>query len=108
MSHSESFPNGHSPKRTALQTAAFTNPRFSQIPYKPCIFKISVIGPLPLWTPFSRPAGARSRELLISTEPATSSPFSCVRAARKVSTDSSQKTMTSHSFNGFSIFWGQG
>ena len=101
MSHSESFPNEHSSKRTALQTAAFTNPRFTQIPYK---LYISVIGQPQLWTPFSRPAGARSRELPISTEPAASSPFSCVGAARTVSPDWSQKTIKLH-FNCFSIFW---
>ena len=55
----------------------------------------------------SRPPGARSRELLISTEPAASSPFSCERAARKVAPDWSQKIMT-RNFNCFSIFWGQG
>ena len=33
---------------------------------------------------------------------------SCVGAARKVSPDWSQKTMTCHSFNCFSIVWGQG
>ena len=33
---------------------------------------------------------------------------SCVGAARKVSPDWSQETMTSHSFNCFSIAWGQG
>ena len=34
--------------------------------------------------------------------------FSCVGAARKVSPDWSQKTMACHSFNCFSIVWGQG
>ena len=33
--------------------------------------------------------------------------FSCVGAARKVSPDWSQKTMKCHSFNCFSIVWGQ-
>ena len=33
---------------------------------------------------------------------------SCVGAARKISPDWSQKTMTLHSFNCFSIVWGQG
>ena len=33
---------------------------------------------------------------------------SCVGDARKVSPDWSQKTMTCHSFNCFSIVWGQG
>ena len=36
--YSESSPNGHSRKRTALLTATFTQPRFSQLPYKLCIF----------------------------------------------------------------------
>ena len=34
--------------------------------------------------------------------------LSCVGAARKVSPDWLQKTMTCHSFNCFSIVWGQG
>ena len=34
--------------------------------------------------------------------------LSCVEAARKVSPDWSQKTMTRHSFNCFSIVWGHG
>ena len=34
--------------------------------------------------------------------------ISCVGAAGKVSPDWSQKTMTCHSFNCFSIVWGQG
>ena len=34
--------------------------------------------------------------------------LSCVGAARKVSTDWSQKTITCHSFNCFSTVWGQG
>ena len=34
--------------------------------------------------------------------------LSCIGAARKVSPDWSQKTMTYHSFNCFSIVWGQG
>ena len=34
--------------------------------------------------------------------------LSCVEAARKVCPDWSQKTMTRHSFNCFSIVWGQG
>ena len=34
--------------------------------------------------------------------------FSCVGATRKVSPDWSQKTMICHSFNCFSIVWGQG
>ena len=33
---------------------------------------------------------------------------SCVGAAREVSPDWWQKTMTCHSFNCFSIVWGQG
>ena len=35
--YSGSSLNGHSRKRTALLTAAFTKPRFSYLPYKPCI-----------------------------------------------------------------------
>ena len=33
-----STPNGHSRKRTALITSAFTKPLFSELPYKLCIF----------------------------------------------------------------------
>ena len=36
--YSGSSPNGHSRKRTALLTATFTKLRFSQLPYKLCIF----------------------------------------------------------------------
>ena len=36
--YSESSPHGHSRKRTALLAATFTKPRFSQLPYKLCIF----------------------------------------------------------------------
>ena len=47
-----------------------------------------------------------------SKEPSAETPQtlddSCVGAARKVSPDWSQKTMTCHSFNCFSIVWGQG
>ena len=39
---------------------------------------------------------------------ASSTRSSCVGAVRKVSLDWSQKTMTCHSFNCFSIVWGQG
>ena len=35
--YSGSSPHGHSCKRTALQTTAFTKPHFSQLPYKLCI-----------------------------------------------------------------------
>ena len=36
--YSGSSPNGHSRKRTALLTATFTKPRFSELPYNLCIF----------------------------------------------------------------------
>ena len=44
--YSGSSPNGHSCKRTALLTTAFTKPCFSQLPYKLCIWTIPwVVGP---------------------------------------------------------------
>lgn len=55
--------NGHSGKRTALLTAAFTKPRFPQLTYELCIFPlISRKRQLQLRTPFLRPEGVHLRE----------------------------------------------
>ena len=58
--YSGSFPNGHSPKRTVLQTAALSNPFFST-PKQTLYFYIPVSGQLQLGAPFSRPEGVRTR-----------------------------------------------
>lgn len=55
--------NGHSGKRTALLTAAFTKPRFPQLTYELCIFPlISRKRQLQLRTQFLLPEGVHLRE----------------------------------------------
>ena len=62
MLYSESFPDEHSRKGTALLTATFTNPLYSN-PIQTLYFYFSVSGQLQLQTPFSLPEGVRTREL---------------------------------------------
>ena len=57
-----SSPNGHSRKRTALLTAAFTKPCLSQLPCKLFIFH-SCKRPAPITNTFFAPEGVCLREL---------------------------------------------
>ena len=57
-----SSPNGHSRKRTALLTAAFTKPCLSQLPCKLFIFH-SRKRPAPITNTFFAPEGVCLREL---------------------------------------------
>ena len=55
--HSGSSPNGHSCKRRALLATTFTKPRFSQLPYKLCIFHSSKRPAAPVTFTFFVPQG---------------------------------------------------
>ena len=52
LKYSGSSPHGHSCKQTALLTAHFTKPCFSQLPFQLLYFYIPVSGQLQMWTHF--------------------------------------------------------